>query len=52
MRRKTLVNNLSSEFGMTKEKAAEVIAAAGFETNIRGEALSLADFAKISDFIC
>ena len=52
MRRKTLVNNLSSEFGMTKEKAAEIIAAAGFETNIRGEALSLADFAKISDFIC
>ena len=52
MRRKTLVNNLSSEFGVTKEKAAEVITAAGFESNIRGEALGLCDFAKIADQLC
>lgn len=47
-RRKTLVNALSAELSdMTKAEISEVITACGFREDIRGERLSLADFAKI-----
>ncbi len=47
-RRKTLVNALNSEFpGMTKAEIADIITSCGFREDIRGERLTLADFAKI-----
>ena len=49
-RRKTLVNALSAGLSdVTKEQAAEAIAACGFDERIRGEALSIEQFAAISD---
>lgn len=48
MRRKTLANNLSVSFGITKQDATERIKSAGFAPLIRGEALSLDDFVKLS----
>ena len=52
MRRKKLSNGLASGFPeLGKSGAAEVIAAAGFDANVRGETLSIADFAKLSNEI-
>ena len=49
-RRKTLNNALASGFGqLTKQQIAEAIAACGFDERIRGEALSLEQFARLSD---
>lgn len=47
-RRKTLVNALASEFpNMTKAEIAEIVTSCGFREDIRGERLTLSDFAKI-----
>ena len=52
MRRKKLSNGLASGFPeLGKQGAAEVIAAAGFDANIRGETLSIPEFAKIANEI-
>ena len=52
MRRKKLSNGLASGFAeLGKAGAAEVIAAAGFDANVRGETLSIPDFAKIANEI-
>ena len=52
MRRKKLSNGLASGFPeLGKTGAAEVIAAAGFEANIRGEMLGIPEFAKIANEI-
>ena len=52
MRRKKLANGLASGFPeLGKSGAAEVIAAAGFEANIRGEMLGIPEFAKIANEI-
>ena len=52
MRRKKLSNGLASGFSeLGKAGAAEVIAMAGFPDNVRGETLSIPDFAKIADAI-
>lgn len=48
MRRKTLANNLSAAFGLDKQTAADKIVAAGFSPMVRGEALSLADYIKLT----
>lgn len=49
-RRKTLNNALASGFGqLTKQEITEVILSCGFDERIRGEALSLEQFAKLSD---
>ena len=49
-RRKTLVNAIGSQVGgISKEMAAQAIEECGFDTRIRGEAISLVGFAKISD---
>ncbi len=49
-RRKTLVNALSAEFGQkTKKELEKIIVLNGFREDIRGEKLSLADFAKIAN---
>lgn len=50
-RRKTLANalNNSSELSFTKEEISAALENCGFNCNIRGEALTLNDFAKLSD---
>lgn len=53
MRRKTLLNALSANFGeIGKEKLEKIIVSCGFDAKIRGEVLSIGDFAKIADAIC
>ena len=52
MRRKKLSNGLASGFPeLGKIGAAEVIAAAGFDANIRGETLGIPEFARIANEI-
>ena len=52
MRRKKLSNGLASGFPeLGKAGAAEVIEAAGFNPNIRGETLGIPEFAKIANEI-
>ena len=52
MRRKKLSNGLASGFPeLGKNGAAEVIAAAGFDANVRGETLSIPEFARIANEI-
>lgn len=48
-RRKTLLNGLCGGLGIEKEKLSAMLEGLGFDKNIRGERLSLEDFAKISD---
>jgi len=49
-RRKTLVNSLSTEFShLSKEQLAGIIERCGFDANIRGEKLSIDDFARLSN---
>ena len=49
MRRKKLSNGLASGFPeLGKTGAAEIIAAAGFDANVRGETLSIPEFARIA----
>ena len=52
MRRKKLSNGLASGFPeLGKAGSAEVIAAAGFDANVRGETLSIPEFARIANEI-
>ena len=52
MRRKTLNNALSAAFGeISKENIGELLIKCGFDPKIRGEMLSIGDFAKIADGI-
>ena len=52
MRRKKLSNGLASGFPeLGKQGAAEVIAAAGFDANVRGETLDIPEFARIANEI-
>ena len=52
MRRKKLSNGLASGFPeLGKSGAAEVIEAAGFDANIRGETLSIPEFVRIANEI-
>lgn len=50
-RRKTLVNSLKNSSGLSfgKEEIQEAIAACGFSEGVRGEALTLADFAALTN---
>ncbi len=48
MRRKTLVNNIGSSLGITKDRAKEVLISLGYSESIRGEALSIEDYIKIA----
>ena len=51
-RRKTLLNGLSGVFGgLSKQQLAECIAACGFPANVRGETLSIPEFARLADAI-
>ena len=52
MRRKKLANGLASGFPeLGKDGAEEVIAACGLDANVRGETLSIPEFAKIANEI-
>jgi len=52
MRRKTLQNGLASGFPeLGKQGAGEVIAACGFDTGVRGETLTISQFAAIANEI-
>ena len=49
-RRKTLVNGLSSFFGgFSKDDLLDAIRSCGFDEKVRGETLSIAEFAALSD---
>ena len=52
-RRKTLQNGLnnSAELSFTKEQIVDAIESIGLKANIRGEALTLEEFAKLSDVL-
>lgn len=52
-RRKTLVNSLSNAGidGVTRETVADALSTMELSPSIRGEALSLADFARLSDLL-
>lgn len=52
-RRKTLANGLTNfgAFSLSKEELAECIEAVGVPANVRGEALSLEEFARLSNRI-
>ena len=52
-RRKTLQNGLnnSSELNFTKDQIAAAIEAAGFSPSVRGEALTLEQFARLTDIL-
>ena len=48
-RRKTLVNSLQSGYQLPKDVLAQAIADCGLSADIRGEKLSLADYARLAD---
>ncbi|MFA9468273.1 16S rRNA (adenine(1518)-N(6)/adenine(1519)-N(6))-dimethyltransferase RsmA [Streptococcus sp. E24BD] len=51
-RRKTLWNNLTNHFGKSekvKDKLTQALGMAELEASVRGEALTLADFARLAD---
>ena len=52
-RRKTLQNGLnnSQELSFTKEQIADAIEKMGLPPSVRGEALTLEQFAKLSDIL-
>lgn len=49
MRRKTLANNLTAAFPIDKEAAKSLLSEAGFNENIRGEALSYEDYLRLTE---
>jgi 16S rRNA (adenine1518-N6/adenine1519-N6)-dimethyltransferase len=51
MRRKTLVNNLSAGFSLSKSEASDILSSLSIPVSVRGEALGIEDFARISDKI-
>ena len=49
LRRKTLSNSLAAALGMGKENVQAAIAACGFAPSVRGEQLTLEDFARLAE---
>lgn len=50
-RRKTLENNLMNTFRLSRERAKNLLAAAGINEGVRGEALTPAELARLSDLL-
>ena len=50
-RRKTLVNSLQSGYPLPKDALAAAIAECGLSADVRGEKLSLADYARLADVL-
>lgn len=48
-RRKTLVNSLQTGWQLPKERLAEIVADCGLPPTVRGEALGLEEYARLSD---
>ena len=48
LRRKTLANSLSSALGRSKEEIQDAVKVCGLRTDVRGEKLTLQDFANLS----
>ena len=49
-RRKTLLNALSASFGeLSKEQVEKCLLDSGIDPKVRGEVLSIGEFAKIAD---
>lgn len=51
-RRKTMVNSISAVTDFSKEEIKEALCLTGKSENIRGEVLSLEEFASLSDILC
>lgn len=51
MRRKTLVNNISAYYSLSKEEAANIVRNAGLDVNVRGERLGLEQIIKLADML-
>ena len=49
LRRKTLVNSLQTGYQLPKERLAEIVTACGLSPTVRGERLTLEDFARLSN---
>ncbi|MCM1042838.1 MAG: 16S rRNA (adenine(1518)-N(6)/adenine(1519)-N(6))-dimethyltransferase RsmA [Corallococcus sp.] len=49
MRRKTLVNNLTNIFGISKQSAENLLGTLGIPAGVRGEQLSVAQFVLLSE---
>ena len=49
MRRKTLQNAVSSVLGIDRQSVSDALHLCGFDPSVRGEALSLYDFCRLSD---
>ncbi len=49
LRRKTLVNSLQTGYQLPKEQLAEIVAACGLSATVRGERLTLQDFAALTN---
>ena len=48
-RRKNILNSLSSQMGLPKEKISEILKLSNIDSSLRAEQLSFEDFAKLSD---
>lgn len=51
LRRKTLVNSLQTGYSLPKEALAQAIAQCGLSSDVRGERLSLSDYAELADVL-
>ena len=49
LRRKTLVNSLQTGYQLPKERLTEIVTACGLSSTVRGERLTLEDFARLSN---
>ena len=49
LRRKTLVNSLQTGYQLPKEQLAELVTACGLSATVRGERLTLEDFARLTN---
>ena len=49
LRRKTLVNSLQTGYSLPKEQLTAIVAACGLDPTVRGERLTLADFARLTN---
>lgn len=49
MRRKTLLNNISAAFSLSREQATAALEAAGIAPSARGETLSMEEFGRLAD---
>ena len=50
-RRKTLANNLSKDFNLSKEQAINLLVTNGYKADVRGDSLSTSDFVLISNMM-